>query len=242
MLNKFATMALRNRHDISRFMVHMTRDNRFDFGDKGKSARASFISIWNDLKIRARRAHCLHREKLKKQPIEFRRKFSTACFTETPLTEIRNLLGIPYRQTKLEPYGFVFTKECLIRKGAQHVQYVNRYAGDDQTRSFDRVFWTAVESDCNDPSWRLLPFISAMDEGYDFAWEREWRVREAVHFKRRDLVCVILPEGDKLTGTMNRSGVAVISPEWTHEETIEKMARQLRQLKLETEQETACIE
>src|SRR5262249_50518244 len=149
---------------------HLTRDNKADFGKDGRSARGTFIAIWNSLKIRARKAHCLHRRRIREQAVEFRRKFSVACFTQTPLAEIGKLLDIPNRQVNLEPYGFVFPKEFLICKGAQQVQYVSRYAGTEQSRAADRVYWTAVETDCKDPSWRLVPFWSAMDEGCDFSW------------------------------------------------------------------------
>src|SRR5438128_2417734 len=127
MLNKGAEEVARKRADLSRFMVHLTRDNEAEFGKDGRSARRTFVAIWNSKKIRARKVHCLHQKRIQQQPAEFRKKFSVACFTETPLAEISKLLDIPGRQVNLEAYGFVFKKEFLIRKGAQPVQYINRY-------------------------------------------------------------------------------------------------------------------
>jgi hypothetical protein len=235
MLNKGAEEVARKRVDLSRFLIHLTRDNKAEFGKDGRSARGTFAAIWNSKKIRARKAHCLHQKRIRQQAAEFRKKFSVACFTETPLGEISKLLDIPGRQVNLEPYGFVFKKEFLLRKGAQPVQYINRYNGGEQAKAADRVFWTAVESDCKDPSWRLIPFWSAMDDGCDWSWEREWRVLGAMHFKRSDVACVILPDGDCYRNLANGHGIPVICPEWTRDEIIENMARQLHDLK------TSCM-
>jgi hypothetical protein len=140
------------------------------------------------------------------------------------------LIDVPDRQVNLEPYGFVFPMEFVIAKGAQPVQYISRYAGNEQSRAADRVFWTAVETDCRDPSWRLIPFWSAMDSRCDFSWEREWRLLDTLTFRRSDLACVILPEEDKLWGVMNGAGVAVVAPGWSYEQIVEGMARQIRDM------------
>jgi hypothetical protein len=235
MLNKGAVEVAGRRGDLSRFLVHLTRNNKADFGADGRSARGSFIAIWNSRKIRARKVHCLHQKRMREQPVGFRRKFSVCCFSETPLSQVSELLDIPDRQVNLAPYGFVFPREFLVRKGAQQVHYINRYAGSEQSRAADRVFWTAVESECGDPTWRLIPFWSAMDERCDFSWEREWRILGPMRFEREDLACVILPAGDTLWGVMNRAGVAVIDPEWSHEEVIDGMARQIRDMKADLE-------
>ena len=67
-----AEQVMRKRNDLSRYMVHLTRDNKADFGKDGRSARGTFIAIWNSLKIRARKAHCLHRRRIKEQNVEYR--------------------------------------------------------------------------------------------------------------------------------------------------------------------------
>lgn len=233
MLNGKAELVTRKRADLSRYFVHLTRDNKADFGKDGKSARGTFAAIWNSQKIRARKVHCLHQRKIRQQPAEFRKKFSVACFTETPLAEIGKLFDIPGRQVNLEPYGFVFRKEYVVRKGAQPVQYINRYAGDAHSKAADRVFWTAVESDCKEPSWRLIPFWSAMDDGCDWSWEREWRTLGAMQFDRdEDIAAVILPESEiSFRNLANGHGIPVICPEWSRDEIIENFASQLRDLK-----------
>lgn len=69
-----------------------------------------------------------------------------------------------------------------------------------------------------------------MHEGYDFSWEREWRIRGDLRFSPRDIVCVILPaQGqDALKERMARSGIATISPGWTYEQIVAELAKQQR--------------
>src|SRR5262249_35726625 len=103
------------REDISRFMVHLTRDERNTFPG-GCPARDNFLSILSDREIRAYRPHCLHRRKV---PECHEEKFRVSCFTATPLHELKHLIGpIPGRAVALDSYGFVFEREFLIEKGA----------------------------------------------------------------------------------------------------------------------------
>ena len=78
--------------------------------------------------------------------------------------------------------------------------------------------------------WRLLPFLNAMHERYDFSWEREWRVVQDFKFRLKDLVCVILPHKgeESLKEKFARYGLAVISPGWTYEQILTELACQQR--------------
>ncbi|MFX7874564.1 hypothetical protein ABTK18_19225, partial [Acinetobacter baumannii] len=66
--------------------------------------------------------------------------------------------------------------------------------------------------------------------GYDFSWEREWRVRGDLTFATKDIVCLILPDTgeDKLKERMAKNGIAVISPGWTYEQIVAELANQQR--------------
>src|SRR5947209_5814229 len=116
-------IATENRLDFSRFFVHLTRDDR-GTDKNGGTAESNFLRILEERQILNVRPHCLHGAKIPDEQCEL---FKVACFTETPLTEIKHLVGIPKRQVNLEPYGFVFLREFLIRKGAQQATYVNNY-------------------------------------------------------------------------------------------------------------------
>lgn len=227
--------ATRDREDISRFVVHLTRDDRKTFTN-GASPRANFLAIIKSREIYSIRPHCLFNVQVKKLPKEVRDKFNVACLTETPLNQLHLLVGaIPGRQIELEPFGFVFTKEFIAAKGGQPAIYVNSYNQKVWLReSTDALFQTAcVDGKLTPKLWRLLPFINAMHERYDFSWEREWRVRNGLKFALADLVCVILPsEGeDDLKEKFAKSGIAVISPGWAYEQIVTELARQQRKTK-----------
>jgi hypothetical protein len=220
------------RADISRFVVHLTRDDRDDFTDGGGTAFENFRAILDEQRILAVRSHCLHRNKLRQLDERQRRFFDVACFTATPLHELHHLTTpIEGRSHNFEPFGFVFSKQLLLEKGAQKAVYINGYGGPNYYRAaFDQVFETAVKTGFFGRSWRMLPFVSAMHGKYDFAWEREWRMSGHFHFDLSDLECVILP-ADKyapLKRTLHERGIAVISPGWTYEQLLEELSTQKR--------------
>jgi hypothetical protein len=82
----------------------------------------------------------------------------------------------------------------------------------------------------DDPLARLLPFLNAMHERYDFTWEREWRVQGPVDFTPKDLVAAILPRqgAEKWRDYFARRAVPVISPGLSYEEIVAEMALQQR--------------
>jgi hypothetical protein len=80
------------------------------------------------------------------------------------------------------------------------------------------------------PLWRILPFVNSMHKGYDFSWEREWRIRGDLKFSSRDIVCLVLPADreELLKERMAENGIAVISPGWTYEQIVAELANQQR--------------
>ena len=67
-----------------------------------------------------------------------------------------------------------------------------------------------------------------MHEKYDFSWEREWRTHKDFKFELADIVCIILPEEgeEDIKEKAAKSGIAVISPEWTYEQIVFKLSVQ----------------
>lgn len=228
--------AVSGREDVSRFIVHLTRDDRDDFPD-GASARTNLLNILKEQTILALRTHCLFDRKIEKLPTEFRKKvwnrFSTVCLTEVPLNQIHLLSRpIPGRQIELTPYGIVFNREFIVEAGGQPAIYINGYGGSQHLNEcVGDLFERAVQGGLlRDPHWRILPFINAMHERYDFTWEREWRVRGDLNFRSRDIVAVILPQDREspLKKRLAKAGIAVISPSWTYEQIVAELARQQR--------------
>jgi hypothetical protein len=105
----------------------------------------------------------------------------------------------------------------------------------------DDMFDAAVnQADPSDPHWRLFPYVNAMHERCDFFWEREWRCRKALKFKRSDIVCLILPEDGEqdIKDESSKAGIALVSPGWTYEQIVLELSRQrraTRRLHLEAE-------
>ncbi|HTQ39422.1 MAG TPA: hypothetical protein VMJ32_10355 [Pirellulales bacterium] len=218
---------IEHREDVSRFMIHLTRDDSNEWKGGGGTARQNFLDIYRQRTILALRAHCLHAWKMTSSQ---EMKCRVACFSAMPLSSIKHIAKpIQCRQIGLEPYGFVFKRNFIIEKGGQEVTNVNSYAGNDAVRaSYDRAFEIAAKNNFTGKLWRQLPFVSAMNERYDFFWEREWRVLGNVEFIYSDLVCVILPEDSNgpLKFGLAQKGISWISPEWGLERIVEELADQ----------------
>ena len=81
--------ALMGRDDISRFVVHLTRNDTKDFEDGG-SADDNFRAIIEDRRIGAYQPHCIHSNKI---PKKLWKHYSVSCFTEVSLTQFYLLLS-----------------------------------------------------------------------------------------------------------------------------------------------------
>jgi hypothetical protein len=225
------TNVTEDREDISRFVVHLTRNDRTDF-ENGSTAAQNFRLILKERAVRPFRPHCLHGKQV---PEQHRKKLAVACFSEVPLNQIHLLIReIVGRQIKLEPYGMVFSRRFLIEQGAQPAIYINSYNANLKVRrAVDALFQHCVETDFGSPMVALLPFLNAMHEKYDFTWEREWRMRNTLNFTMKDLICVIVPtDGEnKLKEILAQVGLPAISPGWSYEQIASELGRQQRETK-----------
>lgn len=227
--------AAEQREDFSRFVVHLTRDDRNTFNN-GQIARKNFLSILDQRKIRAYAPHCLHKYKIEKLDAKIRKQFYVSCFTEIPLNQIRLLTqSIIDRDNHFSEYGFVFTREFLIKRGAQPAIYINRYGGNRHLeQAVNQIYDTSATGQFLKIPSRIIPYINVMCEYHDFTWEREWRFQGTLPFKLSDLVCVILPaSGDgKIQQRLMRAGVVAISPHWTYDRVVAELAKQNRATRL----------
>ncbi|MDO8141829.1 MAG: hypothetical protein Q6358_10060 [Candidatus Brocadiales bacterium] len=232
-----------NREDLSRFLVHLTRDD-----DDGERASANLISILKDKTIFARNAHCLVMHKIKKMGFSdlLKSEFKTVCFTETPLTQIRQLVSeIKGRKIQLRPYGLVFWKDNLFDKGASPAQYINA-KGTSISKflldQFDSIFegittlkkLKRVEVEHYENIVHYYSLINVVGDKNDFLWEREWRHHGDFTFNYSDVVAIIAnnPEGfekwsEKKLGKTKHvyiKKIPIINPNWTYEELLENFA------------------
>ena len=213
--------AIKKREDLSRFVVHLTRNDTKDI-EGGGTEQENFRDIIEERTIGAYSPHCLHADRI---PERLQHMFSVSCFTEVPLTQLHLLTKyIRGRNVQLKPYGIVFTREFIINKGAQPAIYINSYGGKSPVReAVDTMFEIAEKRGFKRGKLRnILPFMNAMHERYDFTWEREWRVVGDVKFKPQDVVAVILPEAkeEEWREKFIMRGVPVISPGQTYEEIV----------------------
>jgi len=231
-----------SREDMSRFLVHLTRD--YD----GLSAKDNLINILNDKTIEARNAHCLVMHKIKEMDFStvLQDEFCTVCFTEAPLTQIKQLVkNIEGRRIKLEPYGLVFWKEELFDRGASPAIYLNakgtsvsRFLLDEFNDIFKNIKTLKklqkVESSHYKNIVNYYSLINIVNDKHDFMWEREWRHHGDFKFKYVDIVAIIANKPDEFETLCKKEcdpkvfayleRLPVIAPGWTYEELIEEFA------------------
>lgn len=230
-MNRRAEIAVEKRADVSMFMVHLTRDDRTHTAPNvtGMTVEENFASIFEQKRIAAFGIHCLHGDRLKRLPEKKQRQFRVACFTETPLDQIRGLLDVGPRQIDLEPYGFVFKREFLYAMGAQPAHYLNNYHPNPLRDAVECIYEMGLKNNFTGRTWPLLPLVNVMQDNHDFVWEREYRVIGDVEFEYDDLVCVILPDHEyELRERMAGLGITALDPGWSYEKMVLEFSEQQR--------------
>ncbi|OHB66644.1 MAG: hypothetical protein A2Y77_16005 [Planctomycetes bacterium RBG_13_62_9] len=174
------------RSDISPFLVHLTRDGD---GVDNSSAKAKLERIIRDRKLipgEREISDVRFGGTTSNMSAPDRKKyFGAVCFTETPLNEVHCLLEINGRGIDLSPYGLVFVKEALRKKGVCPVCYIN-----NERKDMDGVFKAlfSLTDSLPDDAAKLLPLFAVFGQKIqapgvptrpegtiDFVWEREWR-------------------------------------------------------------------
>jgi len=233
------------RDDISRFLVHLTRDYA------GLSAQENLCSILRAKTVKARNAHCLFHHKLVQYSASdvLRKKFRTVCLTEAPFPQIRFLAQeVPGRNIRLKPFGLVFRKEDLLEKGASPAIYLNakgtslrEYLLSEFARHFKkRSQYKTLKRDFGQDADSIINYyalINVVSDRYDFSWEREWRYPGNLHFEFHELYAIIAAEPRKflevcqkcLKGPVLRAlkRLPIISPDWNYERVLENYAVKL---------------
>lgn len=222
---------LGQRTDISRFLVHLTKDCN------GKTAKRSLVSILQERKIASFDHYCLFSPKLRQYDVSIQKRFNVVCFTETPLDKIHLLLDISGRKTELRPYGIVFLKDLIAEKNGNPVFYV--YEGNRLLKRFlDSEFDQYIEGMLDDDEDNYFAVFGALvnvvKEGHDFHWEREWRIRKHLKFDYDEVFAIVAPEKEhkelrKILGDEARY-TPFIDCEWNMEEIVEQTARHMWRL------------
>ena len=88
------------------------------------------------------------------------------CFTEAPIQEFNSIFSLveiassKKERPRYEPYGIAVTKEFLFKEGGRPVIY-------DHPETFHEV--------PQNQKYRFVPYDP--EQGIDFTWEREWRIK-----------------------------------------------------------------
>jgi hypothetical protein len=174
------------------------------------------------------------------------KQFNSVCFTEVPFSQLRHLAAeIKGRRIKLQPYGLVFSKENLLKRGASPALYINAKGTslrDHLIAQFDRHFSTRAQykklkSDFGARADSIIHYyslINVISDSHDFSWEREWRHPGHLDFEFTHLSAILADDPEKFAercekklsaGTLKKILRApLISPLWNVELIIEKLS------------------
>jgi hypothetical protein len=113
------------------------------------------------------------------------------CFSETPLGFLHRLAE--RRRTR---YGIGFHQRFISKHGGARLWYLE--AGSAQQRAISAQMKRASKPhDPADPIWKITPcvdFVRRGPHGYDFTWEREWRLPADLRFRPADVAFLLIPE------------------------------------------------
>jgi hypothetical protein len=144
------------RDDLSDRLVHLT---------KGDDPFRTFVKILSDRALLGGTGFIKGRHRC-------------VCFSEAPISKLPQILSTPHENIKYRPYGLVFTKMWVFRKGGRPVIYQP------------------------DSDYAALPFAKKhlhvrfwLSDKYtvDHSWEREWRIKtDRLDFTPND-VTLLMP-------------------------------------------------
>lgn len=128
------------REDMSDFLIHFTK------GDGLEGAYQNLNSIIDECVVHG-------------SSTKIRDGSSCVCFSEAPLSSLKNGLLNPSFYSPYSPFGIITTKEHIFSLGGRPVIY-------QPESEFSQL--------SDDNSWRHMRYDP---NGVDFTWEREWRLK-----------------------------------------------------------------
>jgi len=206
------------------------------------------MSILRLRTIHARNPHCLFKYDIEKLGFSsiLSKEFNTVCFTETPLTQVRRLVGtIPGRRVALKGYGLVFAKDTLVSRGANPAFYLNAEGTKlrDYLLARFRTDFEGIHSlkklkrqqaEYYRSIIQYYSLVNIISGNYDFMWEREWRYRGSFPFKYVDVVAIIANDPDSFEEYCEKrlpkekfryvQMLPIVSPRWDYEDIVEAMS------------------
>ncbi len=207
---------LDKKRDFSHLLVHLTRAAEFF------SAKEVLECILEENTLRAFSSkYCLFGPNLESQSGSLQDEFKVVCFTETPIDQIEVLLTELERDFKPEPYGLVFQKEYVKKRGGNPVFYTPK----EIAKPLWQLYWPLCSTDTQQSSkeiCRLLALVTVCEEGNDWHWEREWRTVGDLGFTLSDIYCGLCPEED-IAYFESKYSVVFLSPFWGLNKILDKL-------------------
>ncbi|MDZ7724636.1 MAG: hypothetical protein U5R06_17975 [candidate division KSB1 bacterium] len=168
------------RRDLGNLLFHFTRkpDSKVEIkNDKyNRTLPQSALSVLEKI---------LSDGSLKGSSNNIRGGFKCICFTESPISELASLFSLINiaesldDKTRYEPYGVAVKKEWLFSKGGRPVIYQPE---SDFKLLPDKLKYRHV---------RYEP-----DQGIDYTWEREWRIKvEHLNLNPKETL-VVVPDAE----------------------------------------------
>ncbi len=149
------------RRDVSNLLFHFTRtpeENNIK------------VIIGNGILHMSASAHSILTKILYEGKLKGASKWTNGenciCFTEAPIVELNSIFSLveiassQEQRPRYEPYGIAVSKKWLFSKGCRPVIY-------DHPEIFDSL--------PQGLKYRFVPYNP--EEGIDFTWEREWRIK-----------------------------------------------------------------
>ena len=157
--------------DMSDYLVHFT------------NSADSLLSILYAQEVESRSAFGWARKDRKTREMHM-----SACFSEVPVDQLDRLVK------RHGAFGIAFRRDYVLSRKGQRVWYLQQ---QDLQNDLYKAFNSLYKSDESrqNPLWRLSPYIDRVMPGYDFDWEREWRVVGGLTFDLSDVEFLILPVG-----------------------------------------------
>jgi hypothetical protein len=218
---------LDKKKDFSPLLVHLTKDSKEILPDGEEviiPAKSIFELILEGKTLKAFKHLCYFSPALNNESeiTSIQDKFRVVCFTETPIDQINVLLlKVSKRKFEPEPFGLVFEKSYIRKRGGNPVFYVTRKIARPL---MDLIYDEYVEGNEQVPDniCKLLALITLCEEGNDWHWEREWRIVGNFKFNLEDIYCGFCPEEDIEYFENKYPPVKFISPDWSKNKILAK--------------------
>ncbi|MBN4047204.1 hypothetical protein JYU05_01505 [bacterium AH-315-P13] len=149
------------RSDISNSLIHFTKGK--DMAD----AFENLISIISNMALIGNNGM-------------IKGGYKCVCFSEAPLSAIKNGLVNQDYYSKYSPFGIMVSKKWLFKKGGRPVIYQKEEEYNDLSSN----------------AWRHVTFDLSEEQLIDFTWEREWRINTDKLTIDEKVSTIVLPNNE----------------------------------------------